>query len=615
MFRDEHPVISGLRSLGLFSELDLGLAGLALRAGGPDEQALALATTLVSLRTAQRHVCLNLEDPLGEIVPQFQDHPLLASLDPTNWINILLKSPAVGGPGDFTPFIMEGSRLYLARYHQYETEVVTGLLGLAERVRPLPNPMDLRAALDRLFPSACNPDRQKLAAFAALRGSLCVITGGPGTGKTTTVAKIIALLLEMSAGERPPRIGLAAPTGKAAARLSEAIRKARDVLNISDSVKECIPTAASTLHRLLGARPDKIACRYDQGNPLALDVLVVDEASMVDLPLMAKLLRAIPERARLILLGDKDQLMSVEAGAVLGDICGQEDLSAFSQAFLDDMAPFFGDNQGLPPVPAVLSGFLGDCIVELDRNYRFAESSGIAALSRAVRLGDAAGAEAVLKSGAADLVWHHARTEADLVPLVRSFVLEKYVGLSAESPEDSLTALESARMLSPLRGGHWGVEALNILAEGILRETKHVTGSVLTYHGRPLMVTSNDHVLRLFNGDTGIIMHEPPNERPWAVFRSPEKDLRRFPPARLPEHESVYAMTVHKSQGSEFEYVLLVIPKDNNYILTRELIYTAVTRAKKQLIIITSGELISEKVFSKIQRSSGLTSKLWDHIT
>jgi exodeoxyribonuclease V alpha subunit len=610
MFRGESPTVAGLRALGIFSELDLQLADLAVRSSGRESRPLALAVALTSLRTAQRHVCMDLCAPLEGLDIESWALGSLELPEQKAWLDELSGCAAVGASGAYAPFILDGGRFYLTRYHRYEQEVANGILALARNVRTLPDAQVLREALERLFPSAgfVEPDRQKLAAFAAVRGSLCVITGGPGTGKTTTVARILALLQE-TAGPRPLRICLAAPTGKAAARLSEAISKALSKLDTEDKVKATIPTEAATIHRLLGASRTEIDCRFNRENPLSLDVLVVDEASMVDLPLMAKLLRALPEGARLILLGDRDQLVSVEAGAVLGDICGQGDLAVFSQAFLSDLGKVFGDEQGLTEGPRATAGTLGDCIVELDRNYRFGKDSGIGALSRAIRAGDSEEACAILRSGALDLTWYETTEERKLKALVGDFVKEKFSALSSPKQEEALAALDSSRILSPVRRGPWGVEGLNALAENVLRESGNITGQAQSYHGRPIIICHNDHVLKIFNGDIGIFHHDGVASRHWVVFQSSNK-YRKLSPARLPEYESVYSMTIHKSQGSEFINTLITLQFIDSASLSREMIYTAITRGKERSSIVCDQKIIINAIAKQTYRHSGLKNVL-----
>jgi exodeoxyribonuclease V alpha subunit len=482
----------------------------------------------------------------------------------------------------------------------------------------------LADGLKRLFPGpdGSEVDMQKVAALVALRRNLCVISGGPGTGKTRTVALALALLLEQ-AGEAPLRIALAAPTGKAAARLQESVRQWRDKLECDARVRERFPTEAFTVHRLLGGAPGTAAVRFDAENPLPVDVLVLDEASMVDLAMMAKLFAALPEQARIILIGDRDQLASVEAGAVLGDICGPRlpGVAATVRSQSEDSSGKEHDAGAQRPassphdltVAATLSasGGLADCIVQLEKNYRFAPGSGILELSRAVNRGDSEGARRVLISApgvsAATLP-----AASGLKAALRPVVMEHFAAtVSAREPQTALAALSRFRLLTALRQGPFGAENLNRLVEEILSEAGLISAAGPWYFGRPVLVTENDYSLRLFNGDVGIILPEPESGQPRAFFGGADGQVRGVSPARLPRHETVFAMTVHKCQGSEFERVLLVLPDRESPVLTRELVYTGITRASEGVEVWMSEPVFRAAVVRRVQRASGLREALW----
>lgn len=354
-----------------------------------------LAAALCCEALADGDVCL----PLGRLAGKRPWPDQDFSLPPlATWRAQLDASELIGAPGDYAPLILSGERLYLARYQAYEQQLAEQLLTRAADA-PDVDEAQLSDSLARLFAfNQQSPDWQRLAAAQAVRRRLAVISGGPGTGKTTTVVRLLAALLEQPGGERLA-IGLAAPTGKAAARMAEAIRNAKAELPVSDAVKDALPDEARTLHRLLGSRGDSPRVRHDAANPLALDVLVVDEASMVDLALMAKLVAALPPKARLILLGDKDQLAAVEAGAVFAELCEGRGFDSQEAA---DLQRITGQNV---PVETPRSR-LGDAVVLLTHSHRFAGDSGIGELARRINGGDAKGTVALLQEGRPDLAWN-----------------------------------------------------------------------------------------------------------------------------------------------------------------------------------------------------------------
>ena len=462
-------------------------------------------------------------------------------------------------------------RLYLHRCWRYEQQVATGILS---RSLPLPlHEAGLDAALDRYFPlQSGTVDLQRSAARMALSHRFSVISGGPGTGKTATVARILALLLDM-AGDAHPEIVLAAPTGKAALRLHQSILHAAATLPLPDEISKRLPTVVCTIHRLLGVQSRKGGFRHNRDNRLTCDVLVVDEASMVDLQLMASLLEALGNDARVILLGDRNQLASVEAGAVLADIC---------------------DSAGQATVP----------VTQLTKSYRFGTESGIAALSQLINSGESAAAADLLTSGQfPDVIWRPLPPGKTFDDSFTAAVRERYAGFArTSSPADALAELNSFRVLSPLRSGSYGVENLNRLCENALApERKNAPQSIRM---KPVMITGNNYELGLFNGDTGVVMESDGTPAVW--FENPEGGLRHLSPLRLPPFEAAFALTIHKSQGSEFDRVLLVLPDHLSEVLSRELLYTAVTRARSSIEIWGSEELFCRAVERRTLRISGL---------
>jgi len=451
-----------------------------------------------------------------------------------------------------------------------------------------------------------------VAAFVSVTKCFCVISGGPGTGKSTVIAKILALILEQ-AGDRKMRIALAAPTGKAAARLQEAIQKGKEMLPAEDHFKEAIITEASTIHRLLGTVAGSPYFRHNAENPLPVEVVVIDEASMVDLALLSKLVQAVPADARLILLGDRDQLASVEAGAVIGDICNTGHVHGFSGEFCKKIEEITGGRIDTIPESGSEPD-IRDCVVQLEKSYRFGKDSGIGALSRAVNRGDGDTAMSLLKNGEYDdIKWKVLPPPNVLERALRETVIECYKPyLKAEDPLKIFHLFERFRVLCALRKGPFGVSALNLLVEQVLKKEKLIDPDRPWYQGRPLLITRNDYNLELFNGDIGIILPDPASNNDLrAFFMSANGLLRKFLPVRLPEHETVYAMTVHKSQGSEFDSVHLLLPDRDTPVLTRELIYTGITRARKGVEVWGTDRVFLKGVGRRTLRASGLRDALW----
>ncbi|MDG4555900.1 MAG: exodeoxyribonuclease V subunit alpha [Candidatus Contendobacter sp.] len=618
--------LSILYERGSLTDLDLHFARFMSRLAGassplqPGEGlgvrvALELAAALASHATGQGDICVNLRQWARRWTVMAGEAPF-APPPVGEWLGILRASLVVGRPGARQPLILDRrGRLYLYRYWEYERRLADDLLRRAGEVATTVDAARLRADLDRLFPrhpQLTGPDWQKVAAAVAVLKRICIISGGPGTGKTSTVLKILALLTGQTDG-RPLRIALAAPTGKAAARLQEAIRAAKPALGLEPERLAQIPEEASTLHRLLGARPDSVYFRHDRDHPLAVDVLVVDEVSMVGLALMAKTVDALPPAARLILLGDKDQLASVEAGAVLGDLCFGG--GRFSPEFRARLAALTGEalpRGRITPPP------LADAIVLLRHSYRFSAASGIGALARAVN-GGKGGAAVTLLTGSPheDLAWRTLADPAELPdqlaePIGAGFAPYLRAAREGAEPATVFEHFNRFRVLSALRNGPFGVEALNGLCEAALRDRGLIQSRRDWYPGRPVMIVRNDYNLRLFNGDIGITLPDPDDpERMRVFFLGSDGALRGFAPARLPEHETVYAMTVHKSQGSEFDQIVMVTPNAPSPVLSRELVYTALTRARQRAAFHGLPEVLAGAVERRLRRSSGLRDRLW----
>ena len=609
--------IWNLHEAGYFLHIDVHFARLMNRLAGKDSPEVALAAALVSRAAREGNVCLDLSAVAERKLPDGDAAPhALICPEQDKWCALLSKSSIVGAPGEYRPLIFDDSRrLYLYRYWEYQEKLACSI---RDRLALEPERVDevlLKEGLVRLFPDV-EPDGiswQRIAAYTAVTKRFCIISGGPGTGKTATVARILALLLEQ-AGSKRLRMALAAPTGKAAARLHEVLERARTTVACSEEIKGALPSGASTIHRLLGTMPHSPYFRHDKENPLSVDVVVVDEASMVDLPLMAKLIQAIPRQSRLILLGDKDQLASVEAGSVLGDACDTGGRHGFSRDFrtgIQRVTGFvFDDGEDDDDETG-----MRDCVVELRRNYRFDSNGGISQVSEAVNEGEGEMASELLMGNRfEDIRWNELPPPRQLSAFLRPHVVTGFRGyLETDDKAEAIQRFNEFRILCALREGPYGIALINSLVETILREEHLISPEQTWYRGRPIMITRNDYTLRLFNGDVGLVLPDPESGGDARVyFPSADGIIRKFHPLRLPKHETVYAMTVHKSQGSEFNTILMVLPDRLSPVLTRELIYTGITRAREAVTVCGSGSVFRAAVARRIERTSGLRDALWD---
>jgi exodeoxyribonuclease V alpha subunit len=603
---------------------------VARGSGLPEDSVLAQSAALVSMRNLQGDVCVDLGQFAG--APLFEaddDEPLDVPRAPPldQWLGILKDADWVGEPGTETPLILDGRRLFLGKYWRFEQQVASAL---AARMAPVAglDPARLADGLARLFgqPPEGAVDWQKIAAAIAVSRRFAVISGGPGTGKTTTVVKVLALLLEQAPDLR---IALGAPTGKAAARLTEAVARGKGPVDADPELLSRVPAEATTIHRLLGGGFDH-RFRHNRDNPVLVDCLVVDEASMIDLPLMARLLEALPEQARLILLGDRDQLASVEAGNVLGDITGHgqeiryspeqvqflEKIGAAPKGCLSSAvypAPkptrSGTDGLGTSSSPAGALGCGADAVGLLRVSYRFSAHSSIGALAQAVNAGHGDAALDLLgDKGHEQITWLEA-PEDRLHPACLEWAAERYAGyLRQRDVVGALRLFERCRVLAALRRGPFGVDEINRLIAARLENQGLIEGGD-EYRGKPVMVTVNDYEVGLFNGDIGLLWPDA-SQVLRAYFLVADNALRSVSLRQLPQHDCAYALTVHKSQGSELDEVLLVLPFDRSPVLTRELIYTGVTRARQRVTIQGNRASFLAGCRSRVQRSSALAEKL-----
>jgi exodeoxyribonuclease V alpha subunit len=594
-------ILGEFNRAGILSTSDVHVALTLARLGDTTDEVVCLGAALAARAPRLGHVCVDLASIAVSASTDADTGADLGALpwpDSELWLARLSASPLVG---DDRPLHVAGSNLYLDRLWTDEVLVATDLLARAAHA---PAPVDERALaadVSVLFPTAGESDLQSLAAVTAVRRRFSVIAGGPGTGKTTTVARALALMEGQAAATeaRPPLFALAAPTGKAAARLEEAVHAEARAMDVDPATRErLLQLKGSTLHRLLGFNPgNRTRFRHDRFHHLPHDVVVVDETSMVSLSMMARLLQAMRPEARVILVGDPEQLASVEAGAVLGDIVGPQ------------------SSEGGAPVGGTPTAAIGEGIVVLRRVHRF--GGAIAELAQAIQRADADEVMAILAAGHHDVEWiagEGAPLSAEQLAPVRALAVESgravIESARAGRAEDAIAALAGFRLLCAHRQGPEGVATWTTIVEDWLQAdvAGFVTGRDW-YVGRPLIVTENDYGLQLYNGDTGVVM-EGSDGRLVAAFERGGV-IALVSPTRLAAVDSVYAMTVHKSQGSQFGAVALLLPTLESRVLTRELLYTAVTRARERLVIAGPERSIRAAIERPITRASGLRSALW----
>lgn len=640
-----------------FDDFDQRFADTLLRLEPEKSPELAMAAALASHATRNGQVCVSLADYAGrewsllgsgmraepvEAEARGRDERARACApDLARWLEVLRGAQMVGEPGEFKPLVLDDEgRLYLHRYWICENRLTTWLRERTEIDSPAAEAIaeSLSAIEARGMKLAAG---QRRAVATALLRPLSIIAGGAGTGKTTIIACILRLLAEHAESEM--RVRVAAPTGKAANRLAEQLKNARTEIDPDDRISAILDAEPTTLHRLLGSSPDGVRFRHDARNPLPLDVLVVDESSMVDLALMWKLVRAMPPESRLVLVGDPEQLPPVEVGTVFGELSGagmrftEEGAAMLAAASATDVAP-----GGSAP--------LADCVVTLDETFRFTDESGIGELAAALRTSDAERALAVLAEDRSDLavvstVALEARgTEgevgaqgaeekaeaqdiegkaeaddagpsggSDSREALLAAVADGYAPMldavrAGGTPQQVLDAMNRFRVLAVHREGEDGVEGLNAAIEDHLARRHGLRRRGTWYAGRMVMVTRNLHTLRLFNGDVGIAL--PDEEGRIQVWFDTGGEPRGVAPGRLSNVETVFAMTVHKSQGSEYEHALVVLPRHGSRLLSRELLYTAATRARDRLTIAGPQARIREGLDRQLPRSSALAERL-----
>jgi exodeoxyribonuclease V alpha subunit len=580
------------------------------------EKAIRPYAYLLSKRLEEGHVCIPLSEPT-EMAAELPGDLIKDLADP---VKLRLLERLVGQPGSVVPFILDDDRLYLQRYHAYETRVVTRIKEMiaagrqlhGERMRRL---KEISATILDLpvFPPipglsvAERIDWHLVAAIQALLNDFFIITGGPGTGKTTTLAKLLRILFAM---DENTKVALAAPTGKAAMRMLESLKAnaGRYPVEFQERIAALQP---STIHKLLGSRKGSIYFKHGKEHPLSADLVIIDEASMVDMPLFAKLLDAIKPGGRLILLGDKDQLASVEAGSLFGDLCQSLDgheLNRLSPEEIGLVNGFMTDPvkhvtpEYLNKGKAMLSGH----ITELKLSHRFREQKAIGEVSLAIIRGDADALAGMIATPPEDGLSFDTEYDKNVLSdFVRGY--RKYI--EEPDPMKALKLLNDLRVLVAVREGPDGLHTVNKAIEQELQKAGLIHPDKAFYENRPVIITANNYELNLFNGDIGIVRKKNGSLRVW--FEGEEGRPRDILPAFLDRVETVYAMTIHKSQGSEFDQVMVILPKDKDHpLLTRELLYTAVTRARKRVVIRAGQETLENCARRMVKRISGIRKRI-----
>lgn len=611
------PFVPDVREANPAEDLAAGLADHLIRwaeaIGAPARTLprLAAAGRALSLATNNGDVCVDLVELAAE----------LAGDSPATLAEQLLASGLVATAGDdqVLPLVLDADgRLYLYRYFAYERQLAASLVQRARGSLPASSER-LQAALAEVFAPPADRSRQradwqKIAAALACRRRLTILSGGPGTGKTTTVVGVLACLL---ADNPNLRVGLAAPTGKAAARLLDALR--RRASQLSPHLQARLPDAAHTVHRLLGVTPESGRFRHHRDRPLPLDVLIVDEASMLDLALACRLCDAVRPDARLILVGDKDQLAAVEAGAVFAELSADPTLSRECVAELATLCAT-PPAQIVPPAPAA-STPLPDCVVWLQESHRFSADSELGQLAKAINAGRGdVVCERLGAAGDGSLRWlpDDLPTLAPPTMAALSEGYRPYLQALQSDAADRLAwrhavfaAFERFRVLCAVRDTARGVRAINRALDSYVQRVLGVTAedSSPGYLGRPLIVARNDYLLKLFNGDVGLCLPDDSGTL-MAWFPIAGGDFRPLALLRLPEHETAWAMTVHKAQGSEFEAITLLLPQRAQRVVTRELLYTGVTRATTSVTLIGSRDVVLDACANPTRRHSGLIARL-----
>ena len=558
-------------------------------------------SVLVQYEVSQGNVCIRVES----IEEKSRALNWVTVPTENDFIPSMLASNIVGTDKDKMPLILDGHRLYLNRFYHNEKSIGDYLLLRTDKTEVSNT---TKQQIQTLFDPSDEIDFQQLAIVNSLKQSLSIISGGPGTGKTWTVGKILEVLLQQDSSQPSIKIQLAAPTGKAAARLSESIQSLRKTMSVDEKTKQLIPQKAITLHRLLGIHRYTHRARYHQNNLLDCDVLVLDEASMIDQQMMAMICKAIPQNCKLILLGDKDQLSSVEAGSVFADLCGGLRQTSFSEAYCEDLRQNF-DLQ----ISAQQTHYkLADNVVVLHKSRRFDDTSGIGQLARLIKHGEVDASLDLLKHSQplSGLNWQSVSAQ-DMLAQFRQQRDQTYnLMVSADSIQHAFEQFHQFQILCAVWAGPMGVDSMNTLIEQWIKAENHIDLTQEYYQGKPLIMMQNLHPFDIQNGDIGILWPDDQGQlRVW--FQQSKTECRSLSLSQCPTHKTAYAITVHKSQGSEYEHVLMVLPETITPVSTRELLYTGITRAISSVEIWASEQILKASIQQKTERVSGLMQRLY----
>ena len=563
----DQALVRALRTAGLLSDFDIRFAEALCRIANEPSPQAQLAVAMANRQARAGHTCFSLsEDPRAAI--EGADLSVRWP-SPQDWKELDASLLLASSKSDSPLVRDEHGRVFLRRYWALEQSVASQLSRrLLDRDTDATD--DIERELGELLGSRLTPEQRDAIALS-LREPCTLISGGPGTGKTFTVVGTLALYIQnaLGRGQAPPKILVMAPTGKAAARLSESLRRNRDLLACSDDVRSAIPTEAVTIHRALGARRRGRGFAYDADRPLSADMVVIDEASMIDLALMDALLKAVPPSAKLVMLGDPDQLSSVEAGSVFADLCD-----------------FAGTTGAIP-------------IARLTTVHRYESGSGIARLAEAVRKQSAEEALALLKDKQVEDV--HLMSASELPTVQRNAARSLQAVLQSETVELQLEALKANQVLCAHRRGPSGAQSFNV---AVLRHLTRLQG--FSPGIEPIIIERNDHDLELYNGDVGLLRRD----QEAAFFTGAQGQARHVPQALLPQHDLAFAISIHKSQGSEFGEVTVVLPEEDSPLMTRELLYTAITRAKERVHMVSTEASLRRAIERHGRRQSGLEDAL-----
>ncbi|MBN1498590.1 MAG: exodeoxyribonuclease V subunit alpha [Spirochaetes bacterium] len=619
---------SSLHKEGIFKPVDINLAEYLIGKSADKSKQIYLSIMLTSNALCKGSLCYdfsisNESDGIETAIKQ--NIPDITELE-----KLFFRSRIIGKPGEYLPLIYENQKLYFQKYYQYEKILAEKLKSIAAAI-PEINLELLRKNADKLFTNGeSEPDFQKIAAVNSCINSLSFISGGPGTGKTTTVVKILLLLIEQLLNKNiEPRIALTAPTGKAAAHLHNSVITALE--NIKqwyppvDEYRNFIPGKSFTLHRLLGSIKNSAFFKYNSRNKMPYNIIIIDETSMTDIALMYKFITALSDKMHVIFLGDKDQLASVQAGSVLGDICAFP-AENISEKILTNYNSIM-ETEFKTPVSADC-GSIHKNIIFLTKSHRFSDTSGIGKYASLIRDRQTDEIQQLILSNAEKNVMftsvpirknHQDYIKENQEMLHKTVFTENLLNgyvkyFESKTVDEAFMLFKKFKILCAVKKGLFGTEIINEYIEKILHENRKINTKKQFYHLKPVIIQTNDYSLNLFNGDIGITFRDEATGLLKVYFEDNRNNVlqyRTYNPLQLKNYETVFAMTIHKSQGSEYEDILMVIPPDDIPVLTSELIYTGITRAKNRIVIFANEDIFLKACSRKVKRMSGLNRKIY----